>query len=342
MATGDRVDLLERYQHGRHRELGLTDEDVRRMYEVMLLARRLDERMWILNRTGQAPFAISGQGHEAAQVGAAWALDRERDWIYPYYRDVALVLVWGLTPRDLMLQLLGKSADPSSGGRQMPNHFSSRRLRIAPQSSVVGTQIPQAAGTALASKLEGTGAVTLVTFGEGATAQGDFHEGVNFAAIHRLPVIFFCENNGYAISVPAEKELSVPDVADRALGYGIPGVTVDGNDPFEVYRVVREAVERARAGEGPSLIEAKTYRLLAHSSDDDDSTYRPREEVEAWRQRDPLPRLAAYLKEHGLADDADLQALEEQVRQQVDDATEHAQAAPYPRAEHLLDHVTGP
>src|SRR5690606_4667941 len=143
MATGDRVDLLERYQHGRHRELGLTDEDVRRMYEVMLLARRLDERMWILNRTGQAPFAISGQGHEAAQVGAAWALDRERDWIYPYYRDVALVLVWGLTPRDLMLQLLGKAADPSSGGRQMPNHFSSRRLRIAPSPAWWGPRSPR-------------------------------------------------------------------------------------------------------------------------------------------------------------------------------------------------------
>ncbi|HEY8530758.1 MAG TPA: thiamine pyrophosphate-dependent dehydrogenase E1 component subunit alpha [Limnochorda sp.] len=320
----------------------MSDDDVRQMYETMLLARRLDERMWILNRAGQAPFVISGQGHEAAQVGAAWALDRERDWVYPYYRDVALVLVWGLTPRDLMLQLLGKAEDPSSAGRQMPNHFSCRRLRIAPQSSVVGTQIPQAAGTALASKLRGDGAVTLVTFGEGATAQGDFHEGVNFAAIHRLPVIFFCENNGYAISVPAEKELSVPDVADRALAYDIPGVTVDGNDVFEVYRAVREAVERARAGQGPSLIEAKTYRFLPHSSDDDDTLYRSREEVEAWRERDPLPRLAAYLKAEGLAGEADFQAWEERVRRVVDDATEYAQAAPYPRPEHLLDHVYGP
>lgn len=341
MATGDRTDLLERQRHDRHRGLGLTDDDVLRMYETMLLARRLDERMWILNRSGQASFVISCQGHEATQVGAAWALDRERDWVYPYYRDVGLVLHLGLSPRHLMLALLGKAEDPSSGGRQMPNHFASPEHRIAPQSSVVGTQIPQAAGTALASKLRGDGAVTLVTFGEGATAQGDFHEGLNFASIHKLPVIFLCENNGYAISVPVEKQVASADVADRALAYDMPGVTADGNDPLEVYRVTREAVDRARAGEGPTLIEAKTYRLLAHSSDDDDSAYRSREEVEAWRKKDPIPRFAAYLKENALIDDQGLQEMEERVRQAVDDATDYAQQAPYPRAESLLDHVYG-
>ncbi|BAS26680.1 thiamine pyrophosphate-dependent dehydrogenase E1 component subunit alpha [Limnochorda pilosa] len=341
MATGHRTDLLERQGHDRHGKLGLTDEDVLQIYEAMLLARRLDERMWILNRGGQASFVISCQGQEAAQVGAAWALDRERDWVYPYYRDVGLVLVLGVTPRELMLALLGKAEDPASGGRQMPNHFSSPERRIAPQSSVVGTQIPQAAGTALASKIRGDGAVTLVTFGEGATAEGDFHEGLNFAAIHKVPAVFLCENNRYAISVPVEKEVSVPDVADRALAYGIPGVAVDGNDPLEVYRATREAVERARAGEGPTLIEAKTYRLLAHSSDDDDSGYRPREEVEAWKKKDPIPRFAAYLKEQGLIDHGGLQAMEERIRQIVDDATDYAEQAPYPRAEHLLDHVYG-
>ncbi|MER3436351.1 MAG: 2-oxoisovalerate dehydrogenase, partial [Chloroflexota bacterium] len=188
----------------------------------MALARALDERMWQLNRAGQAPFVVSGQGHEATQVGAAFALDRTKDVLVPYYRDLALCLVWGLTPRDILLSVLARAQDPTSGARQMPAHYSSAKLRIVSGSSVVATQLPHAAGIAYAAKLRQTGQVALVCFGEGGSSKGDFHEACNFAGIHRLPVIFLCENNHYAISVPIERQIAIDNVADRAASYGFP------------------------------------------------------------------------------------------------------------------------
>ncbi|MBI4505289.1 MAG: thiamine pyrophosphate-dependent dehydrogenase E1 component subunit alpha [Chloroflexi bacterium] len=322
-----------------HSELGLGDEAVRAMYRTMLLARALDERMWALNRQGKAAFVISGQGQEAAQVGSAWALRPGHDWVLPYYRDLGVVLVLGMTPTEILLGVLARATDPNSGARQMPNHWSSVPLRIVSQSSPVATQVPHAAGVALASRLRGEDAVTACSFGEGATSKGDFHEGLNFAAIHRLPVVFVCENNGYAISVPQHKQMAVPSVAARAAAYGIPGVAVDGNDPLAVYAAMREAVARARRGEGPTLIEAKTYRLVPHSSDDDDRIDRSRAEVEAWRQRDPLPRFRRYLEEQALLDAAADQALRVGVAAEVDAATEEAERAPLPAPEDALAHV---
>ena len=237
----------------RHQALGLSDEKVLEMYETMLLARRIDERMWLLNRAGKIPFVISCQGQEAAQVGAAFALDQEKDYVLPYYRDMGVVLTFGMTPKELMLSGFAKAEDPNSGGRQMPGHFGQKRNRIVTGSSPVTTQVPHAVGVALAGKMERKDLVTFVTFGEGSSNQGDFHEGANFAGVHKLPVIFMCENNKYAISVPIEKQLACENVSDRAIGYGMPGFTVDGNDPFEVYKVVKEAADRGRRGEGPTL-----------------------------------------------------------------------------------------
>ncbi len=280
----------------RHHALGLTDETVLEMYETMLLARKIDERMWLLNRAGKIPFVISCQGQEAAQVGAAFALDRDKDYILPYYRDMGVVLTFGMTARDLMLSGFAKAEDPNSGGRQMPGHFGQKKNRIVTGSSPVTTQVPHAVGIALAGKMEGKDFVTFTTFGEGSSNQGDFHEGANFAGVHKLPVIFMCENNKYAISVPIEKQLACENVSDRAIGYGMPGVTVDGNDPLAVYEAVKAAADRGRRGEGPSLIETVSYRLTPHSSDDDDRAYRPREEVEEAKKLDSIYTFADLLE----------------------------------------------
>jgi 2-oxoisovalerate dehydrogenase E1 component alpha subunit len=323
----------------RHKALGLSDETVLEMYETMLLARKIDERMWLLNRAGKIPFVISCQGQEAAQVGAAYALDRTKDYVLPYYRDMGVVLSFGMTARDLMLSGFAKAEDPNSGGRQMPGHFGQKRNRIVTGSSPVTTQVPHAVGIALAGKMEGKDFVTFVTFGEGSSNQGDFHEGANFAGVHKLPVIFMCENNKYAISVPVEKQLACEKVSDRAIGYGMPGFTVDGNDPLEVYKVVKEAADRARRGEGPTLIETVTYRLTPHSSDDDDRTYRSQEEVEEAKKKDPIYTFGQYLKEVGVLTEELEKEILDRVMKEVNEATDYAEKAPYAEPEHALKYV---
>src|SRR5690625_2926966 len=272
----------------RHEQLGLSNDEVLEMYKTMLLARRIDERMWLLNRAGKMPFVISCQGQEAAQVGAAFALDREKDYVAPNYLDVRVGLAFGMAGTGIMLHGFGKAEDPNSGGRQMPGHFGQKKKRILTGSSPVATQVPHAVGVALAAKMEEKDFVTFVTLGEGSTNQGDFHEGLNFAGVHKLPVITMVDNNGYAISVPVEQQLGAAKVSDRAKGYGMPGFTVDGNDPLAVYEVMKEARERAENGEGPTLVEAITTRLTSHSSDDDDRAYRDPEEIEKAQDKDNI------------------------------------------------------
>ena len=323
----------------RHRSLGLSDDQALRIYEVMRLARAIDERMWLINRQGRAPFVISCQGQEGAQVGTAAALRPGHDWVAPYYRDAGVILWFGMTARDQMLSFFARREDPNSGGRQMPGHFGSRRLHIVTGGSPVATQLLHAAGVALASKQRKEDAVTAAYFGEGAASQGDCHEAMNFAGIHKLAVIFVCENNGYAISVPQSRQMAIQNLADRAAGYGFPGVVVDGNDVLACYEVTRQAVERARRGEGPTLIEAKTYRFTPHSSDDDDRRYRQAEEVAIWRQKDPIQRYATYLRESGILTDPVEQEITERVDQQVDEATEYAEQAPDPTPDDLMTFV---
>lgn len=322
-----------------HRELDLSNEDVLKMYETMLLARRLDERMWLLNRAGKIPFVISCQGQEAAQVGAAFALDRNKDYIAPYYRDMGVVLHFGMTARDLMLSAFAKAEDPNSGGRQMPGHFGQKKNRILTGSSPVTTQVPHAVGVALAGRLQQQDFITFVTLGEGSSNQGDFHEGANFAGVHKLPVIIMVENNQYAISVPVERQLGCAKVSDRGIGYGMPGVTVDGKNPLEVYKVVKEAADRARNGEGPSLIETVTFRLTPHSSDDDDRQYRTAEDIAEGREKDPILLFENYLKEQAVATDEDLQLMNNRIAVIVNEATDYAEAAPYAEPAHALKYV---
>ncbi|MCC2928573.1 3-methyl-2-oxobutanoate dehydrogenase subunit alpha [Bacillus sp. LBG-1-113] len=323
----------------RHQALGLTDQEAVDMYRTMLLARKIDERMWLLNRSGKIPFVISCQGQEAAQVGAAFALDRETDYVLPYYRDMGVVLAFGMTAKDLMMSGFAKAADPNSGGRQMPGHFGQKENRIVTGSSPVTTQVPHAVGIALAGRMEKKDIAAFVTFGEGSSNQGDFHEGANFAAVHKLPVIFMCENNKYAISVPYDKQVACENISDRAVGYGMPGVTVNGNDPLEVYQAVKEARERARRGEGPTLIETISYRLTPHSSDDDDSSYRCREEVEEAKKSDPLFTYQAYLQEIGLLTEEIEQTMLDEIMAIINEATDEAENAPYAAPESALDYV---
>ncbi len=314
---------------GDHRELGIADEKLLEIYRTMLLARRLDDRMWALNRQGRAPFVVSSSGHEACQVASAFAMDRSTDWALPYYRDVGMVLAWGMSPRDLLLGVFSRRDDPSSGGHQMPNHWSSAKDRIFTHSSPIGTQFPHAVGIAYALRQQGDPGVVLVAGGEAATSEGDWHEAMNFAGIHRLPVIFFIENNEYAISVPTTEQVA-GEIAARAAGYDMEGVAIDGNDALTVFAATKQAADRARNGQGATLIEARTYRYYAHTSDDDDRLYRSREEVEGWRKRDPLISLRQYLVEARLLSGDDEQQMEEEVTSQLARAVEEAEAAPQP------------
>lgn len=323
-----------------HEELGLSAETLLDMYYYMVLARKLDERMWQLNRQGKAAFVISCQGQEAAQVGTAFAMARGKDWFVPYYRDLGLMVCLGQTPRQVMLSLFARAEEPNSGGRQMPGHYGFAQSRVLTTGSPVGTQFPQATGIGLANKLMRKNQEVVATFGgEGATSEGDWHEAMNFAAIHKLPVLFIIENNNYAISVPLSMQVGGQNVAARAEGYGMAGVGVNGLNPLECYQAVKDACDRARRGDGPTLIEMRCIRLTAHSSDDNDRTYRTKEEKEADRKIDPIAFFEHYLQEHGLLDEATNATLRKRIDDEVEDATNYAEKAPNPVAADLLKHV---
>ena len=322
-----------------HIELGLTDEKVIDMYRYMLLARKLDERLLLLNRAGKAAFTISGQGQEATQIGAGFALDLTQDYIAPYYRDLGLVLVAGMTPKEVMLHLFGKAADPNSGGRQMPGHYGYKANRIITGSSPVTTQVPHAVGFALAAKYKEKDFVTLATLGDGSTNQGDFHEGLNFAGVHDLPVITLVQNNKIAISVPFEKQIASKNIAIRANSYGMPGIEVDGNDPLKVYEVMKEAHKRAKNGEGPTLIEAVSERLSAHSSDDNHNQYRTEEELKEMRERDCNVSFRKYLVEHDLINDEIEKEMLDEINKEINEATKFAEKSPYADVSTIHDYV---
>jgi 2-oxoisovalerate dehydrogenase E1 component alpha subunit len=323
----------------RHGSLGLTDEDLMAMYRTMVMARLCDEAQFRLNRQGKAPFVVPVSGHEGCQVATAWPMRKGQDVFVPYYRDMAVSLVAGLTPYDVFLGVFGKADDPSSGGRQMPAHWGSRRLGIITGSSPIATQIPHAAGIAYAMKYRGEDAIAACWFGDGATSEGDWHEGLNFSAIHKLPVVWVCENNRYAISVPLSKQMAVASVADRAPAYGFDGVSVDGNDVLASYEAMRRAVDKARSGGGPTLIECNTYRFHPHTSDDDDRTYRSREEVEEARAKDPIVLFGNHLRELGLIDEDGIEQVRTETKAEVDAEVDRAWNAPDPAPETAMLHV---
>lgn len=306
------------------------------IYRYMLLTRTISQRGWLLNRQGKAHLVMPTEGSEAAGVGSAYAMRRGQDFILPYPRDLGAGLVFGLTARDIMLNLLSKAEDPCGAGKNMSMHLGSRKFHIISHSSPTGTQIPQAVGIAMAAKLLNKDEVALCYFGDGASNKGDFHEGLNMAALFQAPVIFFCVNNGLALSMPTSLHIAGGSITARARAYAIPGIKVDGTDPIEVYRATKEALERARGGEGPTLIEAVTVRIMPHSSNDDHSRYRTPEELEAAQQREPLSRYQRTLIENGLLTWAEAEEMRQEVLAEVDEAIEYADAAPFPNPEEAL------
>jgi 2-oxoisovalerate dehydrogenase E1 component alpha subunit len=322
-----------------HRAAGLTDDDVLAMYRQVLLARAVDERMWLMQRAGKIAFVISVQGHEVAQVGVTRPLRPHHDWMAPFYRSIAAAMTFGMAAEDIITAHLAKGDDISSGGRQMPGHYGAAPHNILSVSSPVGTQVLHAVGLAMGAWVRGDDAVAITYFGEGTASQGEVHEAMNFAGVHQLPVIFVCENNGYAISVPVERQVGGGSVAARAAGYGFPGLEVDGGDLLACYAAGLEAHERARTGGGPTLIEAHVVRLTSHSSDDDQRRYRDASEVEALKAHDPIPRLTASLREWGVLDQAADEALRVDIKAQVAEAAARAEAHPDPDPSTLLRHV---
>lgn len=323
----------------RHAQLGLSDADVLDMYHGMLLARAVDERMWLMQRAGKIAFIISGQGHEGAQVAIAWPMRRAQDWMAPFYRSIASAMTFGMTAEDIITAHLAKADDVSSGGRQMPGHYGGAPYNIVSLSSPVGTQVLHAVGIAMGAWVRGDDVVAMTQFGEGTANQGEVHEAMNFAGVHKLPVIFVCENNGYAISVPLDRQVAGGSVAARAAGYGMPGIAVDGGDPLACYAAAKEAHERARRGEGPTLIEANVVRLTSHSSDDDQRRYRDPAEVEALKERDPIPMFANQLRAAGILTDERDEELKADVKAEVNAASQRAEARPEPTADDAHERV---
>jgi pyruvate dehydrogenase E1 component alpha subunit len=315
----------------------LSDARCRELHRWMVLTRAFDERCLNLQRQGRISFFVTSTGQEAAGVGSAAALN-DADWIFPAYREPCIALMRGVPIRALIDQLIGNDADLSRG-RQMPAHYTFASVRYTSISSPIGTQITQAVGTAMAAKIRGRRIVTIVYFGDGATSSNEFHAGLNFAGVYHAPTVFFCQNNQWAISMPVQRQTASGTLAVKAKAYGFPGVRVDGTDLLAVYRATREAVERARQGGGPTLIEAVTYRVHSHTTSDDATRYRNGGEVEEWRKRDPLERFRRHLEWRGIWTAKDEEALWAQARQEVAQAIQASEATPPPAVATLFDDV---
>lgn len=313
----------------------ISDDDLRALYRTMVLTRAFDERMFMLQRQGRLGFYLPSTGEEAATVGSAFCLE-DADWVFPCYREQGAYLWRGITVQELAHQCYGNAMDATKG-RQMPVHYSFRRKNIVSISSPLAVQLPQATGAAWAAKLKGDPIVVLTYFGEGASSQGDFHVGLNFAAVYRTPTVFFMRNNGWAISTPREVQTITPNFAMKAAAYGMEGLLVDGNDVLAVIAATRRAVERARSGGGPTLIEAVTYRIGSHSTSDDPSAYRSEEEVLAWKRKDPIQRFQRFLAGRHLWTPAWEDELVARCRAEVLAAVEAAERAPAPEPVTLFE-----
>jgi pyruvate dehydrogenase E1 component alpha subunit/2-oxoisovalerate dehydrogenase E1 component alpha subunit len=310
---------------------------VRRAYREMKRLRLLDARMILLQRQGRVGFYGASTGQEATPIGAALAIE-PGDWVFPALRESVMMLVRGFPLATYVAQVYGNAGDILKG-RQMPSHMSGRSVQQVSWSSCIGPQIPQAVGAAWAAKLRREPTVVLGFMGDGATSEPDFHAGMNFAAVYRVPCVLVCQNNHWAISVPTARQTASQTIAIKGRAYGIPSVRVDGNDVLAVYHAVSEAAARARGGGGPTFIEALTYRIGAHSTSDDPTRYRSQAEVEAWMKRDPLARLRAHLVHLGLLDDAADTALEQELNAEIAAAVAEVEALGPPARETLFDDV---
>ncbi|PSL48461.1 pyruvate dehydrogenase E1 component alpha subunit [Salsuginibacillus halophilus] len=313
--------------HERMQEISI--EKVKDMYYFMHRARLLDKKCVNLQRQGRIGTYVQYEGQEGAQVGSALALE-EGDWMFPTYRDHAATLTYGQTMKNLLLNWRGRI----EGG------IAPEGIHIFPPAVPIASQLPQAAGAALAEKKKGTDRVSLVYFGDGATSEGDFHEGLNFASVFQTPTVFFNQNNGYAISVPVEKQMNSETIAQKGLGYDMNCLRIDGNDVIGVYCAVKDAVHKARSGAGPTLIEAVTWRYGAHTTADDPSKYRDQSESEVRRQTtDPLLRVEKYLKAQDAWQEQWKQEIEAQIESEIETALEEMESYPEPEMNQLFDYV---
>ena len=315
----------------------LTPTDRVELYRFMRLNRSLEERLVHLYRQGKiAGGFYRSLGQEATSVGSAWALAKG-DVLGPLIRNLGSVLVMGYSPREVLLQHLGRVHSPS-GGREGNLHFGRPERGVVSSISMLGALVPVMAGVALAAKMRRDRSVAMTYIGDGGTSTGAFHEGLNFAAVQKLPLVVIAENNGWAYSTPVRKQTAAKCLADRAAAYGIPGVTVDGNDVEAVHETARAAVERARSGEGPTLVEARTYRMKGHAEHDGQS-YVPREELEEWARRDPIERHAQRLLAAGAVSPAQLAAIDRRIAEDLDRDVAEAERCPFPPASRALTDV---
>jgi len=326
--TGDYVEEMEP---------DISLDELRRLYRLMVLVRVLDIRGLQLQRQGRIGFFIGSLGQEACQVGSAYALE-PADWIFPAYREIGAALLRGVTLKQVLNQYFANAEDLEKG-RQLTNLYGVKSVHFVSGSAPIATQLPHAVGAALAAKIRGDPVVTLVYFGEGATSENDFHTGMNFAGVFKTPTIFFCQNNHWAISVPVEKQTGAETIAVKAKAYGFEGIRVDGNDILAVYRATKQAVEKARRGGGPTLIEAVTYRMGPHSSSDDPKRYITEQELEEWQKRDPITRFRKYLEKKRMWSETDEKKTEEDINREIDEAIAYAEKVPRPALETLFTDV---
>ena len=319
---------------------GFSKKQLIDIYSKMYLSRELDNKQLILLKQGKGFFHIGATGHEAAELAAANTLNSGEDFAYPYYRDQAFCIGMGMTSRELLLSFLAKRDDPNSSGRQMPQHFGSKKLNIVSQSSPTGTQYLQAVGAAFALKRDKSKSVVYVSSGEGTTSQGDFHEALNWASREKAPVIFHIHNNHYAISVPINEQVSGESVFNITSGYdSLSRFNVDGCDYFETHQAFKLAVDRARKGKGPSVIISDVVRLLPHSSSDDHTKYRTKKELEEDKKRDPIYLFKKLCVQSKIIKDSEFQDIENNIKGQVAKDTDWAEEQESPSQDSYLDHL---
>lgn len=322
------IDEKGKMTSGKH-ETELTEEKARQLYFHMLRIRRYDQKGVSLQRQGRIGTYVPFYGQEASQVGSALALE-DKDWMFPTYRDHGASLTFGADLDRMLLHWNGR----------LEGCLPSREKRIMPGSIPIATHLPHASGVAMAETYKGTGNVAIAYFGDGATSEGDFHEGLNMGSVFDAPVVFFNQNNGFAISMPVEKQMNSETIAQKSEAYGIPGIRVDGMDVFAVHVAVKEAIARARSGEGPTLIEAVTWRFGAHTTADDPSKYRDQEKIEQMKKDlDPLSRLERYMTNNGIWEEEWVTQKEEEIQLEIEEAIKEMEAYPQANSADMFDHV---
>ena len=306
----------------------IDDKETLTLYQKMVFVRLADQRGLLLQRQGRFGTYAPLWGQEACQIGSAYVLQKG-DWVFPAFRELGATLMMGIALKDFMLYWMGNEM-----GSRSPEG-----INLLPVSIPVGTHIPQAVGTAWAAKIRGDKIVAVAYFGDGATSKGDFHEAMNFAGVFKTPTIFFCQNNQFAISVPRSRQTASATIAQKAIAYGFDGIQIDGNDLFAVITVTREAVDRARSGGGPTLIEGVTFRFGPHTTADDPTKYRTDEEIERWKPLDPMIRLRSYLKAKGLWSEEVETRMTEDAQKEIDQAVKDAEAVPAPELKEIFEYV---